>query len=125
MPIPVDVSIMATVNGVAIVNQSLPLDVAAVDDISIEVPGATTDLPVAVQPGPATALVYLVIATPPGSPEITYKPNLGGQSIPLRNAHVYSGPGMAALLGATPTTLYVSNPDANPVAVRILAMRQN
>jgi hypothetical protein len=123
MPIDVDVHTRTTLPTGVVFDQSGPATVSAFDDVSVDIAGNAVDQAVAVQPGPASAIVYLVIQVNHGTADLSYKAAPVGPSIPLAGAHVYSGPGMAGLLGTDPTTLYFTNAGSDPVPVRILVMR--
>ena len=58
MPIAVDVSLRVNIAGAGVLDQSGPETVAAIDDISIDLAPGTTDQAVAIQPGPASAIVH-------------------------------------------------------------------
>lgn len=123
MPTSVDVAVRVNIAGSNLIDQAGPETVTATDDISFDLAPGSSDLPVAIQPGPATAIVYLVVSVAHATPAVSYRPSLGAPAIPLRGPHVYSGPGMASLLDANPTTLYFTNAGPDVVAVRVLVMR--
>lgn len=123
MPANVDSYFRILINGNAPIDQAQPVTVTATDDISFDLPVGSADLPIGVQPGPATAIVFMAVSVPHGSAGISYRPSVAGSAMPLDGTHCYSGPGMAALLGANPTVLHFSNSGSADVPVRIVVAR--
>lgn len=123
MPIEITTSVTAAVAGSAVIGSSASYSSGAIDTISLDIAPATIDEEVLIQPGPATAVQILALYSDPTDPPVTYKTAPTAPAIELRGAHVYNGPTMVALLGATPTTLFFSNPHSDPRPVTILIGR--
>jgi hypothetical protein len=123
MPITVDLYARVIVGGQIAIDRQLNLQVEAIDDVSLDVPDGAADQRVDIQPGPATDIQFIAIHNITGVGPVSYVSTVGAQPIPLADVHVYSGPGMAALLGANPTALYVTNASGQPVTLRIVVGR--
>ncbi|MEQ1719459.1 MAG: hypothetical protein ABL907_26285 [Hyphomicrobium sp.] len=123
MPIDIATNVTANVAGQTVINHAANFSAGAIDTISLELPASAVDQEVLLQPGPATAIQILALYCDSAEPFVTYKPAPAAAAISLNGAHVYSGPTMVALLGATPTSLYFSNPSASPRALTIVVGR--
>ena len=120
----VDIAIRMNIAGGTPIEQSWNDSVAAIDDISFELAGSSSDQAVNIQPGPAAQIVFLAIANVATGPGVSYSSTAGGTPIQLATIHAYSGPGMASLLSASPTTLYFSNSSPDPAQIRVVVARQ-
>ncbi len=123
MPITVDLYTRVIVAGQIAIDRQANLQVEAIDDVSLDVPDGAVDQRVDVQPAPATDIQFIAIHNTTGVGPVSYTSSVGGPVIPLVDVHLYSGPGMAALLGVNPTALYVTNASGQPVTLRIVVGR--
>ena len=123
MTIDITTAMTVTVAGPVVIQSNSNYTVGAVDTVSLTLDAAIVDQEVLIQPGPASAIMVLALHSEPAAQAISYKTAVGAPAIELRGAHVYNGPNMVALLGVTPTSLFLSNPNADPHPVTIIIAR--
>lgn len=124
MPVNVDHYVRVTPAGLGAIEMTWSRPITATDDVSIDIQAGAADVPVVVQPGAAAAIEFIYLSSPADAQGLSYRTAPGAAAaIPFAGVHLYSGPGMAGLLGANPTTLYFTNTGVNPVALRILVGR--
>lgn len=123
MTIDIVANVQLTVGGPTMIQSTSSHAVGATETISIELQPGASDQEVLIQPGPASAVMLLALQAETGDQSISYKPATPAAPITLNGAHIYNGPTMVALLGATPTSLFFSSTNANPITVTIIVGR--
>jgi hypothetical protein len=103
------------------------LDVSGYDVVSVEVPGATNNFAIAVQPSAgAGTVILMIVSSSQYDPGISYTVDAVGVSHVLDGPHVLVGSGAVSLLnsGAPPQKLIFNNTLANAITVQVLAGRK-
>lgn len=104
-------------------DQTVNVQVEAIDDIMIELAAGAKDREIAIQPGSASKIEALALQNTAVSAGVSYRADPAASPIPLIGAHLYIGPAMTALLDPNPVRLFFSNSGPDPVNVRVVVGR--
>lgn len=124
MPETINWTLSVQVAGGPTISAIRSLSVDAYDVVNVVIPAGATEVEVAVQPGSADQVQFLLINSNQYGADLTYTLTSGGSEIALDAQLLLVGEGAVGLLGSAPETLFFSNGLPNDASIQILVGRR-